>query len=648
MSRPLDPETLVYGFSLAGDPQISPDGARIVYTLTTTDRESKKASSQLWLCDVDGGSPRRLSWSGERNGGARWAPDGQRIAFVSDRAGQSGLFVLPIGEPGEARQVTQHGQPISDLAWSPDGSRIAYVVPVDPESPDGMEPGGAASRVRVTRRLDYKQDCLGYLGDKRRQIFVVDVASGERRQLTQEPADHDFPHWSPDGRLLAVQVPRLNGMCSQLGLIDAESGEISFVGPETGVASAWGWSPSGDRILFAGDTSQTWQTDFFVYDLASGQVRRLTEDLQCLPDAGFARVSPPAPVAWLDGRRVLFHAFRAGASGLYVLDVETGRVEPVHAWQAQHSGLSVDAARRYAVQAHASLEAVGEISVFDHQSGTARLITQYSAGVLREAPAAAWERFDVERGGYQIEAWLLKPPDFDPSRRYPLVLDIHGGPQSHHGYGFNAVQQCLATNGFLVVYCNPRGSSSYGREFAQQVIRDWGGEDYLDLMAVVDAAQTRPYVDPERTGIFGYSYGGYMTSWVIGQTQRFKAAVCGAPVFDLESFFGTSDIGHVFGELESGGQPHERREYYAARSPSTFAHQARTPALILHGEADDRCPIGQGEQMFVALKKAGCEVEFVRYPGEAHLFLRIGAPEHRADFLARVLAWFKHYLGEPT
>jgi dipeptidyl aminopeptidase/acylaminoacyl peptidase len=227
------------------------------------------------------------------------------------------------------------------------------------------------------------------------------------------------------------------------------------------------------------------------------------------------------------------------------------------------------------------------------------VISALNTPLLQEAPLARWERLQVRRGEYTTDAWLLLPPDFDPARRYPLVLDVHGGPHGYYGHLFNAVQQCLATNDIMVVYANPRGSSTYGRTFAEQVIRDWGGEDYLDLQAVVDAVVERPYVDPERLGIWGYSYGGFMTSWTIGQTDRFRAAVCGAPCFDLESMYGTSDIGHVFGDVEWGTEPHKDREWYADHSPSTYAHQARTPTLIIHGEADDRCPIGQGEQMFV-------------------------------------------------
>jgi len=656
MSQPLSPDILVYDLVPAADPRVSPDGARIVYALTTAERDKPRPSSQLWTCAIDGTDARRLTWSGERNGGARWSPDGRRLAFISDRAERSGIFVLPMEGSGEAREVTRHAGQIGDLAWSPDGASLAYTVLVDSADLEGTgtSPDGAP-RVRVTRRIDYKQDNRGYLGDARLQVFVADVAAGTRQQVTTDAMDHNGPEWSPDGQWLATQVPNRNGMHSQLHLIrvdggeTGETGETVVVGPEDGVVGTWAWSPSGDRILFAGDVTQTFQLDFFVYDVASGATRRLTDDLRYAPDTGFPTILPPAQPAWLDDRHALFHAMRGGASLLAIVDCKSGQVEEVRQWEALHAGLSVDRARRYAVQARASLDSFGELAVVDLSSRQMTAITPsaQTTAVLAERPPARWERLTVERGGEQVEAWLLRPADFDPSRRYPVVLDVHGGPHNFYGYTFNAIQQCLATNGFLVVCANPRGSASYGRRFVRQVVRDWAGEDFLDLMTVVDTVLERPYADPARAGVYGYSYGGFMTAWTIGHTNRFRAAVCGAPVFDMESFYGTSDIGHSFGELEFGTGPHEGREWYAAHSPSTYAHQARTPTLIIHGEADDRCPIGQGEQMFVALLKAGCEVEFARYPGGSHLFLRNGPLTHRADAIARILGWFTTYLGEP-
>ena len=644
MTKPLSPETLVYGFTPASDPQVSPDGRRVVYNLAAVSPETKKGSSHIWLCDIDGANKRRLTFSGERNRGARWSPDGTHIAFVSDRVPTNGIFQIAV-DGGEAREVMRQNQSIGDLAWSPDGARIVFTSSFDPENPEGEKPkDGVAPAVRVTSRLDYKQDNRGYLGDARTQVYAVDVTTGEKRSLSAEFVDHAFPVWSPDGQTVAASRSAANGWRSQLELIPLNGGESTLIGPERGNVGTWAFSPDGARIVFTGDTKATSQSDFFVYTLASEETRRVTADLQCLPAAGFPTLEPPSMPVWLDDSHVLFHAVRAGASGIYVIDLDSGAVEQIEGGTSLRSGFSTDAAHRYIAQGVASLDAVGELLVFDRETGKSSQITEYSAPVFAETPAAKWERFDISRGGYVIESWLLFPPGFDASKKYPLVLDIHGGPNGFYGYGFVPMQQVLATNGFIVLFCNPRGSSSYGREFTQRVTGDWGGEDYLDIMASVDDAVKRPYVDAERLGIWGYSYGGYMTAWTIGQNHRFKAAVCGAPCFDLESMFGTSDISHEFGMLQWGGPPHEAREWYATHSPSQFAHNTKTPTLIIQGEADHRCPVGQSEQMFVTLKQAGCEVEMARYPGGSHLFMRAGPPEHREDVLARVLAWFQGHL----
>jgi len=654
VTSPLTPEILTYDLKGASDPQIAPDGTRLIYLLGQTERGQLRGTSQIWLCDRDGGNARQLTGSGEHNGGGRWSADGAQIAFVSDRSGGkgkekgAGIYVLPIGEGGEASEVTRHAQGISDLAWSPDGRYIAYTTLYDPANPDEQPtPEGAAPKVRVTRRLDYKQDNRGYLHDLRYQVFIVDVASGERRRLTgdgPDPADHNFPQWSPDGKILAVGRPNHNGMRSQLALIDVTTGGITLVGKEAGVVGVWSWSPDGSRIIYSGDTRQTYQTDFFTYVVATGETKRLTDDLQVVPVAGFPTIVGPSQPVWLDERQVLFHAVRAGASGLHIVDSETGAVEPVKSWRAISAQASIDRDKRYVAHDYSTAATIGEIAITDTQTDETTIITHYNDALLAAHPTSDPEFFTIKRGEYEIEAWILKPVGFDPAKRYPLILDVHGGPNGFYGWGFNNIQQALAAAGFVVVYSNPRGSTSYGRNFTQQVIRDWGNEDFKDLMGVVDKALEQPYVDKEKLGIFGYSYGGFMTSWTIGQTERFKAAVCGAPCFDLESFYGTSDIGHTFGKTQFGAAPHEDREWYAAHSPSTFIHRAKTPTLIVHGEEDHRCPIGQGEQMFVALLEAGVETEFARYPGGSHLFLRGGPTTHREDFLTRTIGWFTDHL----
>ena len=647
--RRLTPDALVYETLAAGEPQLSHDGTRVAYTLSRANRDRDRSTSQIHVSAIDGSDVHQLTRSGGRNRDARWSPDDAHLAFVSDRVeGHSAIFVLPMAHSGEPRELTRHRQAITSLAWSPDGRSIAYTTAFDPDNPDEQpHPKDRAPSVRVTRRLDYKHDNRGWLNDVRGQVFVLDVDSGERRRLTSEPSDLWYPQWSPDGHTIAARFTRDNGIFSQLALIDVASGNVTHVGPERGGVGVWSWSPSGDRILFDGDTEPTAGADFFLYDVAARTVTRLTTDLPCMPEAGYPLVSAPSQPAWLNDAEVLVHGMRGGESCYYRFNVESSELTREFATRSISVGFSLDATHRFVAQSHSSLDAVGEVAIYDRQTGQRHLITRHNADLLQAAPPARWERFEVERDGASVEAWLLKPADFDPSRTYPVVLDVHGGPHGFYGYAFNNMQQMLASNGFVVVFSNPRGSGSYGREFAQMVRCDWGGEDFLDLMAVLDTALEQPFTDRERTGIWGYSYGGFMTAWTIGHTQRFKAAVCGAPCFDLESMYGTSDISHAWGPYEWGGKPHEASEAFAAHSPSTFAHRATTPTLIMQGEADDRCPIGQGEQMFVALKQAGCEVEFARYPGGAHAMLRVGPPSHRADFLERLLGWFTAHLDPP-
>jgi Tol biopolymer transport system component len=367
--HPLSSDTLVYALTFAGDPQISPDGSKNLYTRSRSEREARHTATQVWVCDTDGSHHRHLTYTGQRNVSPRWSPDGTRIAVISDRVTPAGLCVLPIDGGGEARALPQHDRAIDSLAWSPDGQSIAYTVVVDPADwRPGAPERAALAPVRVARRTDYKQDGRGFVGDARSHVFVIDVETGARRQVTSGPVDHYFPCWSPDGTWLAIQVPDGRGVFNaQLALVSVATGQTRLVGPELGVVDLWSWSPAGDRIIVAGDTRQTFQLDFFVYDVVRDSLRRLTDDLQCLPVAGYIGGAAPAQPVWLDDRRVLFHAIHAAASGLYVIDSETGDVELIQRWQALHAGMSVDTAGRLIAQAHASFERVGDLTVYDLQ-----------------------------------------------------------------------------------------------------------------------------------------------------------------------------------------------------------------------------------------------------------------------------------------
>ncbi len=636
MGKAFTPETLVYGFKTVADPQLSPDGEWVIYSVVEVPKETKKRISQLWLSRRDGSEARQLTFAGKGSSGGRWSPDAKSIAFTSDRGDGFALYLLSLAG-GDPKQLAVHRNGIGPVAFSPDGTQLAYSVLIDPENPDGTPPDPEKpAPIKHTKRADYKQDTRGYLGDKRMQVFVYDLASSEERRLTNDVDDHQEPRWSPDGKTLASLHPTTGFIHGKLDLIDVKSGQVREALPGTGLVGLWSWAPDGTNLLVSADLNWDFQQELYLVSASTGEADPLTRDMTVTPTGNSA--------AWINDRHALFPAASRGRTGLYQIDSETGAVTEEVIGLHTDVGFSTDASHRYVAGVRDALNVAGELVIHDRETGTTTQLTNLNTELLKEFPPAQWERFDIERAGYTIESWLLKPANFDPAKKYPLILDIHGGPNGWYGYDFDKLQQLWASNEFIVVFSNPRGSGSYSGDFTRQVKLDWGGEDYLDLMAITDEALKRDYIDPERTGVYGYSYGGYMTSWIIGHTDRFKAAVIGAPAVDLAAMWGTSDISHAWGPLQWGGYPWEAVDYYRERSPITHLHKAKTPSLILHAEGDVRCPIGQGEQTFATLEKIGVEVEFVRYPGGDHLFVWQGEPTYAEDFYTRILAWFKERL----
>jgi dipeptidyl aminopeptidase/acylaminoacyl peptidase len=638
MAGGLTPEQIVFGISFASDPQIRPDGERVVYSITNVCETSKKATSHLWISNRDGSDARQLTRTGDRNANARWSADGSRIAFVSARSGKSVLCVLRF-DGGDAEVVATHAGTIGTPNWSPDGTSIAYNAVVNPENPEGVPVEGAAP-IRFTDRIDYKQDTRGYLAETRSHIFVVDLASGERKQLTNDRYDHLLPVFSPDGSKLAFIRPYPNAMRSQLEILDLATGAVERVTADEGSISYWLWFPDSARLLVFGELAQDQQTDFFIQAADGSSQQRLTTDFEPTGGYGFGVGGGPIPIIWLNDTTALFTGATRGRRGLYTIDVTNGSVTEEAIWNVKDNGASFDATGRYVAMTYVSNDATNEIEIYDREAGTKQRITALNEELFRQSPVGEMEYRFLDRGGYRIDYWILTPPDFDASKQYPVIMNIHGGPHGFYGWDFSWVDQSLAGAGYVVVLANPRGSGSYGGDFARQVVGDWGGEDYLDLMAVMDEVEQLPYIDAARTGVYGYSYGGFMSSWMVGHTDRFKSAVIGSPVVDLISFFGTADIGHCWGEYEFGGLPWTNHDWYVEHSPITHAHKSKTPALIIHSEGDDRVPIGQGEQLFATLKKIGVQTEFVRYPGGHHLFMREGEPAYRVDALNRILEWF--------
>ena len=649
MGNPITAE-VVYELTSVSSPSLSPGGGLLVYAQSKVERETMETKSRLMLISLPGGAPSGFT-QGPGDSAPGFSPDGELIAFLRrDEKKRPQIWVIP-AHGGEARQVTSAGGGVMEFGWGPASDALVFVADVWPEGEGADSQGGNSPRVKVVRRIGYRADTLGWRGDAYRHLFTVGVEGGEAKQITNGDYDHSGPKWSPDGSRIAFISARRDDReltpFNEAYVTRAEGGEVEMQSQGLSSVGALSWDPEGRRLVAIASDDEAigaaWQGWLFLLEKGSAPVR-LTDD-SIKPAAGFPPTSPAPEVRWTKDGRILFLGDAQGESYLCELGIEGGTVRRVGGGGGQFSGVTLDGKAAVAVVQVATPASPGELRLMEVGTGAQPVLVSPNGEYLASHPPASLEKWTTERKGWQIESRLLKPPDFDPGKTYPLVLDIHGGPHGAFYDAFNAVQQVMATAGYLVLCVNPRGSSTYGAEFLRAVIGDWGGEDYLDIMCAVEEVSGRPYVDASRLGVHGYSYGGFMSSWIIGHDVRFGAAVVGAPCADLPSMCGTSDIGVSFGERQWAGTRHDALDSMVQHSPLTFAEKVQTPVLLLHGEADHRCPIEQSEQYFVTLKRLGKEVEFVRFPGCSHLFMRAGHPKMREEYLARTLGWFERYLG---
>lgn len=661
MPSPIGPD-FHYHTRTAREPSISPDGASVLYTVGRFERDKPLELKDVYLQRLDPSADREPRLLLENAEHAVWSPDGKRIAFLRPDEYDIDQLWACAADGSDPAQLTAHRLKVDAFAWSPVGSlsggRIAYRADwnTGQASDDRLAP-------KVTRRIRYRQDGHGWRGDAFRQIFVLDVASGVTLQLTDEEAEHGPPVWSPDGERIAYlsdQGPfRDTTLRNEVYVVPANPGRAA------GKAERWSgglfmsdavtWSPDGERIAVIG-AEQVEQVgghglicQGWVYVLQPGSYPlRLTDDsLRPVSGANIPLGAGTPRMRWPTGRRIFFVADSRGESFVCTVDPEDRSVRRVTAGKEQITDWDVAPEHDTAITTSATLEGTGELYAVDTHHGDRTRLTHLNDEYFAAHPPARLERMSVKSEGKEIDVRVWLPPDFDPSRSYPVLLDIHGGPHSNFYDAFYAVHQIAATHGYVVVAPNPRGSSSYGLDFATAVHGDWGGGDYIDVMAALTNLLHRPYADETRVVMHGSSYGGYMASWAVGHSDRFKAAVIGAPVTDLASFYGTSDIGVAFSEVQFGGPRNKNLPWYVRHSPITYADNVDTPVLLIHGEDDARVLIEQSEQYFVALKRAGKNVEFVRMPETSHGIFRAKHPRIREEYFRRMLDWFGHYLNQP-
>ena len=655
MSNAFAPDMVRHLKSVA-DPALSPDGSRVVFTYGWVEEGTLESRSRLHMLSLNQHArvPAVEFTQGGRDGSPKFSPDGRTIAFLRpDDAGLRQIWLIP-ADGGEARQLTHSPGNIIDVAWAPDSGRLAFSADVIAEGESPATADDPLPRVSVARRIKYRYDGLGWRGDAHFHLFVVSAGDGSASQLTDGDWDDYLPTWSPDGSLIAFVSSRKDDR----DISSSSEAYVVSVNERNGEPKCWSvgletvgslaWSPNGQSLVAAGSPDShglgLWQS--WLYVLEPGKApRRLTDDT-IRPCLGIPGISPTPGMVWLPDDRVLFLGETRGESYLVEASTEGNAVRLLAGGGMQSPMVSFDGSGRSAVLVSNSPSSPADLLRVELGDQTVTKLTDYNDGYLGAHPPARQDKFSIHRNGLEIECRLYFPPDFDVSRQYPLILEIHGGPNGAFYDSFVPLQQVLATNGYITLAVNPRGSSTYGDDFMTAVLDDWGGEDYLDLMAAVEEVASRPYVDDTRMGVHGYSYGGFMSSWIVGHNRSFRAAVVGAPCTDLVTMYGTSDIGVSFGEVQWGGTFEEAYQKLVDHSPITYVPNVEAPVLLLHGEADVRCPISQSEAYFVRLKRLGREVEMVRFPGCSHSFPRQGHPKLREEYLARTLAWFNKYVRQ--
>lgn len=673
-------ETDLFRFVWIADPQISPDGRQVAFVRVTVDEKKENYDTALWIVPADGSAPARPFTFGSRDVSPRWSPDGRWVAFTRAAARADGKkkpqLHLIAAQGGEAFAITDLPEGASSPDWSPDGGTIAFLSGTNdrdlakkksPRKEAGEEE--RESDVRVITRAVYRFNGAGYTDPTRpNHVWAVDVpAPGagipEPRQLTRGELGEDDPAWSPDGSLVyfssnRVKEPYYDNPNDDVWAVPARGGEIRPVVDVNGPVNEWAVSPDGARVAFSGflnpEKRRSFdESDLFVAEARSGAAaRNLTDRFNgdvsdnLSADQHAPRGNNPVPIVWsTDGRSLITVVAENGRANLKRFDVATGTVEPVTGEDQEVSAYSAtpDASRIAMVVSTPTV--IGHLYVLDTATKRRTLLYDPNRELAAELSLTAPEEIIYKSfDGRPIQAWVQHPPGFDPRKKYPLILDIHGGPHAAYGYVFFHEFQWLAAQGYVVLYPNPRGSSSYGQEFGNVIQYDFPGDDAKDLLAGVDEMLKRPYVDPQKLGVTGGSGGGILTNWIITQDHRFKAAVSLRSIADWASFWYTADF-TLFDGMWFRAAPWEDPEDFARRSPITHVDKVKTPLMLIEGEADLRTPAtAGGEQMFRALKYLKRPVVMIRFPDESHDLSRTGQPWHRIERLRHMDAWFDKYL----
>lgn len=662
--RPISTEDFME-IEVFSDPQLSPDGNTYAY-VSTTINDKKEYESHLYVQQVESHTTKQWTFGQDKNSNPRFSPDGNTVVFQSNRSGVPQLWLLPL-DGGEAKQLTTFKNGAVNPEWSKDGKSIIFTATLDTEEDvNNQEEISKEERQKETeekskkpliiKNLKYKSDAQGFLDEKKSHIVQFDLETETFTQLTSGDHHYSYQDISPDGStiLFAANLREDSDyeLKSDIYTLDTVTKAITRLTDGNGSYYTARFSPSGDKVAYLGHKQEYLNatlTELYIYNVQTKEQTCLSKewDFQ-IGDliVGDTRLgsSDTGPIWSKDENRLFFIGSDLGATNLYEVTL-TGELKKVYAVDSHVFGFSYNPIKEVFVVGVSTPTNPCNFYLIDNQGKDIQL-TDANRDFLNEVAIGTPEpvTFKAE-DGWDIHGWLLRPYGFEEGKKYPFVLEIHGGPHTMYGQTFFHEMQLLAAKGYVVLYTNPRGSYGYGQEFVNACRGDYGGGDYRDLMSAVDyALETYDFIDKDRLGVTGGSYGGFMTNWIVGHTNRFKAAVTQRSISNWLSFYGVSDIGYFFNKWQHGYDLLEDPKALWEISPLKYADQVETPILILHGEVDYRCPIEQAEQFYVTLKHLKKETEFVRFPGSNHELSRSGKPEMRVERLNHICGWFEKYL----
>lgn len=630
------------------DPQLSPDGQWVAYSVRTNDVDKDERTTHLWMTGWDGKRSVQLTNSAEGEHTPRWSPDGKSLAFLSSRGAKDGpdqLWMLDrLG--GEARVLTSYKGSVVDYTWSPDGKRVALVVQDEDLTKLKEAEKDKTAPPLVIDRYYFKEDETEYLGAVRQHLYVLDVASGISQILTPGRFDESVPSWSPDGKQIAFaskrsEDPDRNSEFGLYVIAAGPGGEPRLLTRFQGEAgdSDWMsgavWRPDGKQIAFvgAGDPKLIYYSThhLFVVPAAGGAAQMVTGDLD-------RNVAQPRWSA--DGKSLYLLVEDDLNQHLARLNVASGKLERLLDGRRETTAFDVGVRDRIALL-DSTVAAPDEVFALDGKGAARNLSNQNEAWLRSVTPAAVENVSFASRDGTPINGFLVTPPDYVAGRRYPAILQIHGGPVSQFANSFAPTWQILASQGYVVVAANPRGSSGRGEAFATAIYADWGNKDTEDVLGVVDYAVQKGIADPERLGVGGWSYGGILTNFVIAKDTRFKVATSGASMGNVLAGYGT-DM-YIREYEQELGTPWTNLDAWLRNSyPFLHANLIRTPTLFLCGERDFNVPLPNSEQMYQALKSLGVDTQLIIYPGQYH---GLSKPTYLRDRMRRYIEWYGKYLG---